>query len=132
MHMNIDRVIEILSDCEYSPKAEFHYDLWRGAFIWDDELPESKDGDGAYLKALMSLDKVYAYRSSLTNCKPIDRFEADWNALKEKLPNWPGFREDRIYGKVERKLKAVQKNDSERIDNCINDLIEELEDDDSI
>ena len=96
----------ILADCRYDPGAGRLYDIMRGGFVWKDELPPP--GSRHHLVAFPTLARVIAYRASLTLGRPIADYEADWKTLQAVVPSWPGFREDRIHGAVERDLRAAK------------------------
>jgi hypothetical protein len=55
---------------------------------------------------LQILGPAIAYRASLTLGEPAKEYESSWVMLKSIIPDWPGFRDDRIYGVVERQLRA--------------------------
>jgi hypothetical protein len=111
----------ILKDCVHDPNALRHYDLMRGGFVWSDEMPSE-----ARLAAILLLAKVIAYRASLTLGKPRQEFEGEWNDLKEAVPTWPGFREERISDNlVKRDLMAEDK----KTDRCIARLEKKLKKD---
>ena len=78
----------------------------RGGLVWDDEFPTSYANGWEHFRAIQILAPVIAYRASLTLGEPKKECEADWIKLKSIIPDWPGFREDRIYGDVERHLRA--------------------------
>ena len=110
-------VKRILGDCSYDPSAPRSYDIMRGGFVWDDELPSANIG------AILLLSEVIAYRASLTLGQPDSEHEAAWNELSMILPSWPGFRHVRIYGQVERDLRAVKL----REDRCLAKLEKEID-----
>ena len=108
-----ESVREVLGECEYSPDADRFYDILRGGLVWDDELPDREADRAKHLRGIRMLVGVIAHRSDLTlgNSRPERGYEADWNKLKEIFPDWPGFREERIYGKIERTLRAIRKKE---------------------
>ncbi|TDF41526.1 hypothetical protein EYS14_01320 [Alteromonadaceae bacterium M269] len=102
--MNKIEIKEALGSCLFNPEATPIYDVMAGGLIWSDEIP-SREEYGQYLKAVYYTRKVIAYRASLT--LGVERIElrGDWELLKSIIPNWPGFREERIFGDVQRLLK---------------------------
>jgi|GEM_PF-5853071 len=77
----------------------------RGGFIWEDEFPTRESGN--FLRAILLLSRVVAYRASLTLEDPNATYESDWCQLEDAVPSWPGFRKERIHGQVARDLKAA-------------------------
>ena len=122
--MNIDKDYKVLRICIYDENATRFYDLFRGGFVWSDETPGFTNGCLPLNYGL--LVEIIAYRASLTAGKPRIEFEEHWNTLKSVCPSWPGFREERIYGQIERDYKAVKIKE----DRCLKS--EELFDDDDI
>ncbi len=123
--MDTGLVQRMLAECAYDPNATRVYEILRGGFLWSDELPDRESDD--FIPALLQMAKVIAHRSDLTLGEPKARYQAEWDALQEAVPDWPGFRDERIYGSVERDLKEV-KICEER---CLRDLENELRDEDS-
>lgn len=106
MQMKINKDYTVLRKCNYDENATRSYDIFRGGFIWSDEFP-------SYLKNNFPLScgllvEIIVYRASLTARNPRIEFEEYWNTLKAICPSWPGFREERIYGQIERDFKAVK------------------------
>ena len=104
--MKVDKNYEVLKKCVYDENATRYYDIFRGGFVWTDETPGQSEnkiwlGYGV-------LVEIIAYRASLTAGKPRLEFEEYWYELKSVCPSWPGFREERIYGKIVRDYKAVK------------------------
>ena len=111
--MNQELAKELLGQCRYDPTAGRMYDLMRCGFVWRDEFPP-RDTLG-YLRAIELLVPVVAYRGSLTRRSPLPSMEQSWWDLKSAVPGWPGFRIERLYGQVERDLRAA----SLREDRCL-------------
>jgi hypothetical protein len=93
-----------LERCQYVADAKAHYDILAGGLIWEDEMP-SREQTNNYLKIVCYLRTIIAYRASLTLGCEREEFRENWNALKGIVPNWPGFKKERIFGKPERLLK---------------------------
>ena len=104
--MDEEAVNRILGDRAFNPEARRFYDCFRGGFMWDDEFPERGKDD--FRLAIPILAHVIAYRASLTLGEPALRWESAWHELRAILPSWPGFREERICGAVERDLRAAK------------------------
>jgi hypothetical protein len=104
--MKVDDVRAIFGKCRYREDAGHSYDVMRGGLVWDDEFPSSYANGWEHFRAIQILAPVIAYRASLTLGEPKKECEADWARLKSIIPDWPGFRDDRIYGDVERQLRA--------------------------
>ena len=122
--MPIDRnaAKKILANCVYNPAARHRYDILRGGFVWEDEAPEI-DSDN-FRKVIPILAPVIAYRASLTLGQPRSELQSYWEELQAILPSWPGFREERVFGSVERDLKAVKLKENR----CYRKLEKELGD----
>ena len=120
--MNIEDAPEILRHCHYTEHASHVYDILRGGFIWEDEFPNEKSDLRGFLQSIALLSKVIAYRASLTLGEPNPAYENEWNTLKRLLPSWPGFREERIYGTIERELRLIRKQEKK----CLQRREEEL------
>ncbi|BBM84711.1 hypothetical protein [Candidatus Uabimicrobium amorphum] len=105
MEMEEEEIIENLRKCRYSKDAKRSYDIMRGGFIWSDELPND---DIIYH---MILARAIGYRGSLSLGEKRDDLEEDWLKIKELFPDWPGFREDRIYGQVAKDLRLEREQD---------------------
>ena len=119
--MDTSTAKRILGACEYDPAADRTYDIMRGAFLWEDELPPRSSKD--FPRAIFILARVIAYRASLTLGQPNPEYESEWAELREAVPSWPGFRQERIFGSVERDLRAAKL----REDRCLARLEEELD-----
>ena len=126
--MNIKQAKKILKKCTCSETANHNYDIFRGGFVWDDEMPNSDTDYEDFDKSIIILARVIAYRASLTLGEPQKRYEKDWLELKRNIPSWPGFREERIYGKIERELRIVKKQEEK----CLKQLIEDFDEEESI
>ena len=105
----------ILRRCVHDHGAVRRYDLLRGGFLWSDELPVCAASELNSVIAILA--PVIAYRASLTLGQPHSRYEADWNALQAAGPSWPGFRHERIFGSVERDLRAAKLREARCIAN---------------
>lgn len=123
MPMNKEEILKVLNGCVYDENATRSYDIMRGGFIWSDELPGSKKNQKMFVRGIFLLAKVIAYRASLTARNPRNEFEEEWSTLKSVYPSWPGFREERIYGQIERDYEAVKKKEERcfRSDDFLND-----------
>ena len=102
--MNNTALYEFLKECRYDPEAASTYDIMAGGLVWSDEAPSPESG-GSALRAAVYLRKVIAYRASLSLGEPRTELEEDWNELKKHVPDWPGFKDERIYGRAQRLLK---------------------------
>lgn len=105
--MNDDTFYDLLKRCEFDSSATRHFDAFGACFIWSDEVPRPGLA-GEKLPTILLLPRlreVSAYRASLSFNSPRVEFEHQWNELKKNVPTWPGFREERIYGEIERVLK---------------------------
>ena len=93
--MDADYVKSVLSDCSCDEDAKRYYDVLRGGFVWTDELP-GRERRSEFLGATFQLADVIAYRASLSlGQEANEKWTQAWNQLKEILPNWPGFRQER-------------------------------------
>lgn len=114
-------LIELLATCRHDPAASSAYDIMAGGLIWNDEVPNASDR-ASNLRASVYLRSVIAYRASLTLNSPRAELESDWKELKRLLPNWPGFREDRIHGVAERLLKVHKYKEAKLLDQALGEL----------
>jgi hypothetical protein len=119
--MTSPALIELLKGCEYCADAVCTYDVMAGGLLWDDEIPKATDRP-SNLRASVYLRSVIAYRASLTLHSPRAELERDWNELKQLVPNWPGFREDRIHGNAERLLKIHKYKEAKLLDQALGEL----------
>lgn len=105
--MNDDTFYDLLKHCEFDPNATRHFDAFIACFIWSDEVPAPSIADEVrpMIILLPKLREIGAYRASLSLNSPRVEYEHQWNELKKNVPTWPGFREERIYGEIERRLK---------------------------
>jgi hypothetical protein len=103
--MSTNPLYEALKKCEYDPKATSTYHMMAGGLMWSDEAPLQQGGP---LRFAAKLRSVIAYRASLSAGIPRPELEAEWLDLKNAVPNWPGFKEERIYGEAQRLLKIHQ------------------------
>lgn len=104
--MNIEKTIQVLRHCTYDPKAERIYDIMRGGFLWFDEVPPREEHEN-HRTGIRCVVELLAYRASLSLKEPNPQWEQSWQSVKSALPEWPGFRTDRIYGQVQRDLRAA-------------------------
>jgi hypothetical protein len=123
MSMKKEKDYKVLRSCIYDENATRSYDIMRGGFIWSDEFPNNGKDHDMLMSSIGLLVEIIAYRASLTAGKSRIEFEEEWNTLKIACPSWPGFREERIYGKIERDYKAVEKKEERcfRSDDFLND-----------
>jgi hypothetical protein len=122
--MNIEEAPTILLHCHYQEDATHSYDVMRGGFVWKDEMPDQDRDRKGFVQAIFLLSKVIAYRASLTLGDPRAEYADEWNALKRLVPSWPEFREERIYGRIERELRIVKRREEQ----CLERLEREFED----
>lgn len=106
MPVNKKAAKRILGECRYDPAADRSYDVLRGGFVWDDEVPPQDSED--YFRAIIILAPAIAYRASVTLGQPVRKHESEWRQLRKAVPSWPGFRQERIFGNVERALRAAK------------------------
>lgn len=114
-------LINLLAACQYNPAAACTYDVMAGGLIWDDEVPNAIER-ASNLRASVYLRSVIAYRASLSLNAPRVELENDWRGLKQLLPNWPGFRDDRIYGEAQRLLKIHKYKEAKLLDQALSEL----------
>ena len=127
--MNNPALYELLKNCQFDPDAASTYDIMAGGLVWNDEAPPSQSGGGA-LRAVVYLRKVIAYRASLSLEVPRVEFEEDWNQLKKHVPTWPGFRDERIYGRAQRLLKIHKYKEAKLLNGSgLDAVLGELEED---
>ncbi|MDQ8205754.1 hypothetical protein [Pelagicoccus sp. SDUM812003] len=120
--MKTEAVYEILRGMSFDPHATHKYDILRGGFFWSDELPSQEKDRENFLRCLMVLAKPIAHRSELSLDKEELRFEEEWTELREKCPDWPGFRDERINDeRIKRELKAIKYKEAK----CLNELEKE-------
>lgn len=104
--MNNDNFYELLKRCEFDPSAARGFEVFTAGFMWSDEVPAASIvGETLRPIIMIRLQKVFLYRTSLSFISPRVEFEHNWNELKKNVPTWPGFREERIYGEIQRLLK---------------------------
>jgi hypothetical protein len=104
MNIDIEDVKKHLEKCCCQPEAKASYDIMAGGLIWDDEYP-SRESCEDFLKVALYLRPIVAYRASLTLGKEREEFRELWSEFKKVIPDWPGFKEERIYGEAERMLR---------------------------
>lgn len=114
-------IIDLLKMCQYDSAAICTYDIMAGGLVWTDEVPNPSDR-GLNLRVSVYLRTVIAYRASLSLNQPRLELENNWNELKKLLPNWPGFKEDRIYGEAQRILKIHKYKETKLLDQVRDDL----------
>lgn len=112
---------DFLKNCQYDSTAVCTYDIMAGGLVWTDEVPNPSDR-GLNLRVSVYLRSVIAYRASLSLNQPRLELENDWNELKKLLPNWPGFKEERIYGEAQRILKIHKYKETKPVDQALDDL----------
>lgn len=110
--MNPQVVIDVLGECRYRPDAKHSYDILRGGLVWDDELPDPDYDLDRFVRSISLLARVINHRASLTLGETNPKYEEEWNALRSILLEWPGFRKDRIYGRVERELRVIKRRET--------------------
>jgi len=114
-------LIHLLAACEHDPAAACQYDVMAGGLVWSDEVPSPGD-HAPNLRSSVHLRSVIAYRASLTLGQPRVELESDWNELRQLLPNWPGFREERVHGPAERLLKIHKYKEAKLLDQALGEL----------
>ena len=114
-------LIDLLAACEHDAAAACQYDAMAGGLVWSDEVPSPGD-HASNLRASVHLRPVIAYRASLTIGEPRVELEGDWNELRQLLPSWPGFREERIHGPAERLLKIHKYKEAKLLDRALGEL----------
>ena len=114
MYYNEERttkVINALKQCTYRSDAKCSYDLLAGGLFWEDEVPYglglddnlSDEEERIFLLCVIYLREAITYRASLTEGKPYEELREAWDDLKNKVKEWPGFREERIWGEETKK-----------------------------
>lgn len=129
--MDNDNYYEMLKRCELDPCATPRFEAFTAGFCWSDEAPASSIvGENSRMVILFRLREVFVYRASLSLNSPRVEFEHKWNELKNNVPTWPGFREERIYGEIQRLLKIYhyQYSRSLRKGGQLDRLFDELND----
>ena len=94
-----DEILIALRKLKYDANAKPSFELLAGASYWTDELPSQNIGT-LYAACSIYLRICFAYRHSLSLGKPKAEFEMGWIRIKKEVPNWPGFRDDRIHGRA--------------------------------
>mgnify|MGYP000942298163 CR=1 FL=1 len=118
-------ILELLRMCRFDPEAVSTYDVFAGGLIWADEIPDLPRL--VWFRVSLHLRDVIAYRASLSLGEPRIELENEWNQLKREVPDWPGFREDRILGRARRLLMVHKYEEAE----CFRELEEICQDADS-
>lgn len=78
----------------YDPKATRQLHFQCSSFYWSDEMPEFvDDGYDASIRHFMLY--LFSYRKMLMYGEAVPVFDPLWGRLKERCPNWPGFRSER-------------------------------------
>lgn len=75
------------------------------SFFWTDEMPAFvDDGHDASIRHFMLY--LLSYRKMLMYGEDVPAFLPLWNRLKDRCPNWPGFRSDRMEPSLIPELEA--------------------------
>lgn len=106
--MKLSEAEVLLNSCKYDPNAERCYDVFAGGFSWSDEVPDVGNTKISLTLSLF-LRPIFNYRASLTRGEEAVKNKKEWEALKESIPDWPGFRDDRIYGNLREELLLHEK-----------------------
>ena len=106
--MKLSEAKVLLNSCKYDPNAERYYDIFVGGFRWNDEIPDIGNAEIS-LELSLFLRPIFNYRASLTRGEESIKNKKEWEALKESVPHWPGFRDDRIYGNLRVELSNCEK-----------------------
>ena len=121
MNINIEDIKKYLERCCYRAEAKASYDIMAGGLIWDDEIPNREVCED-FLKVALYLRPIIAYRASLTLGKERKEFEELWSESKKLIPEWPGFREERIFGESKRILKIHKYKESKVLQSLEDEL----------
>lgn len=96
----LDPLILKLKRQKLDKDASFICDVMSGGFIWSDErIPGLKRNETGCLKA------IFRYRTNLIVQENDYRFEALWDELKKKYPEWIGFDPSRCSPREELQLQ---------------------------
>jgi hypothetical protein len=90
-----EEVIDLLARCRYDPAATPIYELLSGSLSWSDEN---------YLEIAMfcrsmgchACAALFAYRTSLIEGVPREKFRFAWDEVRLRCPEWIGFRPERM------------------------------------
>jgi hypothetical protein len=83
-----------IRDTVFDPNASCGLEMISGAFVWSDENYHhfvaacSSHGNKLYWQPIV-------YRSSVILGRPREDCRAGWEALRQFVPQWPGFRPER-------------------------------------
>jgi len=84
---HLDSLVPLLRTLKRDPSAGVFYDVMSGALVWTDE----KLFERLSSEQMGCLRGIFHYRTSLLKGAPEGRYEALWNRLKARYPDWIGF-----------------------------------------
>lgn len=102
----------------HDPHATRSLHFQCSSFFWTDEMPEFvDDGYDASIRHFMLY--LLIYRKMLIYGEDVPVFLPLWNRLKERCPNWPGFRDERMHASLIPDLEAETEKELDRLERML-------------
>lgn len=102
----------------HDPHATRSLHFQCSSFFWTDEIPEFvDDGYDASIRHFMLY--LLSYRKMQIYGEEVPVFLPLWNRLKERCPNWPGFRDERMHASLIPDLEAETEKELDRLDRML-------------
>ena len=90
-----DQAIELLRSCVYDPRSTPMYEMISGGVNWDDEQYLELAALCRHL-GCRDCGALFAYRTSLLMARPLEEYRYAWDEVRERCPEWIGFRPERV------------------------------------
>jgi hypothetical protein len=119
------RAIQILDQMEFDESASYYYEIMSGGFLWSDEFPDINSDEWKDF----GHDFIYRYLLALRRDVMLKHKERElhplWQQVLTEAPNWPGLREERLTGRIVRRLKAAIRKSNYEIEKALDEEFEE-------
>jgi len=87
-------VATVLNDLSPQADARVYFEYMSGALVWSDEYPPIREEDPNPFP-VPNLRGIWAFRTSLIEEQPREKFREAWELAQSLFPNWPGFLSER-------------------------------------
>ena len=123
------KAIQILNNMEFDENATYFYEVMSGGFLWSDEFPDIASDEWK------NFEHDFIYRYLLALRREVMLWTKDkekhplWKQVLSEAPQWPGLKQERLSGRIVKRLKAAIRLSNYEIEKAFNEADEEdLED----
>lgn len=117
---DVEHFAEYFAELVYDSHATRSLHFQCSSFYWTDEMPEFvDDGYSASVRHFMSY--LLSYRKMLMYGEDVPAFLPLWTRFRERCPNWPGFRAERMHASLIPELETEMDKELDQLE-CMLDV----------